>query len=109
MLPQEFSEYGFLPSEWVAEDIAMVWVGLILNRFFASSSEVTNLQLLQQLQHDQGAKRGQQLYDQLKWLNDPAAPVIIPERLHSAASPPPWIIYSHYQNRVLRIITTPPA
>ncbi|HJH25158.1 MAG TPA: penicillin acylase family protein [Paenalcaligenes hominis] len=86
-LPQEFSEYGFLPSEWVAEDIAMVWVGLILNRFFASSSEVTNLQLLQQLQHDQGAKRGQQLYDQLKWLNDPAAPVIIPERLHSAAQP----------------------
>lgn len=77
LLPKEFIEYDFLPSSWQAEDIAMVWVGLILNRFFASSSEVANLSLLEQLKTEKGSVQGTALYEQLRWLNDPSAPVIV--------------------------------
>ena len=77
LMPKEFLDKGFEPSEWQPEDIAMVWVGLILNRFFAGTAEVANLNLLETLKADQGAERGEQLYKQLRWLNDPTAPTII--------------------------------
>ena len=77
LMPKEFNDYDFKPSTWQPEDIAMVWVGLILNRFFSASSEVSNLDLLTQLQKDKGPEIGQKIYQQLRWLNDPAAPTII--------------------------------
>lgn len=86
LLPKEFTDYDFLPSEWVAEDIAMVWVGLILNRFFASSSEIANLDLLTQLKQAKGDPHGTQLYEQLRWLNDPSAPTIIPAKVSKPVS-----------------------
>ena len=49
LMPKEFIDYDFKPSTWQSEDIAMIWVGLILNRFFAASSEISNLDLLTQL------------------------------------------------------------
>lgn len=79
LMPKEFLDKGFEPTEWQPEDIAMVWVGLILNRFFAGTAEVANLNLLETLKADQGAERGEQLYKQLRWLNDPTAPTIIPQ------------------------------
>jgi penicillin amidase len=78
LLPKEFSDAGFLPTEWSAEDVALVWIGLILNRFFGGSSEVSNQSLLNTLKTAQGATKGQQIYDQLRWLEDPTAPTIIP-------------------------------
>ena len=55
----------------------MVWVGLILNRFFSASSEVANLDLLTQLQKEKGQNEGLKVYQQLRWLDDPSAPTII--------------------------------
>lgn len=77
LLPKEFIDYDFLPTVWQEEDIALVWVGLILNRFFATSSEVANLTLLERLRDTLGEDLGRDLYEQVKWLNDPSAPVII--------------------------------
>lgn len=80
LMPKEFLDNGFEPSEWQPEDIAMVWVGLILNRFFAGTAEMANLNLLETLRAAEGQERGQQLYQQLRWLNDPTAPTIIPQQ-----------------------------
>lgn len=77
LMPKEFTDHGFKPSTWQPEDIAMVWVGLILNRFFSASSEVSNLDLLTQLQKEKGQEEGLKVYQQLRWLNDPSAPTII--------------------------------
>lgn len=77
LMPKEFIDYDFQPSLWASEDIAMVWVGLILNRFFSASSEVSNLDLLTQLQKEKGQATGLKLYQQLRWLDDPSAPTII--------------------------------
>ncbi|ENX42896.1 penicillin acylase family protein [Acinetobacter sp. NIPH 2100] len=77
LMPKEFIDYDFKPSTWQSEDIALVWVGLILNRFFSASSEVANLDLLTQLQKEKGQEQGLKLYQQLRWLDDPTAPTII--------------------------------
>lgn len=77
LMPKEFIDYNFKPSTWQSEDIAMVWVGLILNRFFSASSEVANLDLLTQLQKEKGQEEGLKVYQQLRWLDDPSAPTII--------------------------------
>ncbi len=83
LMPKEFNDYDFKPSTWQPEDIAMVWVGLILNRFFSASSEVSNLDLLTQLQNEKGSETGQKIYQQLRWLDDPTAPTIIQPTLKS--------------------------
>lgn len=77
LMPKEFIDYDFKPSTWQSEDIAMIWVGLILNRFFAASSEISNLDLLTQLQKEKGLDEGLKVYQQLRWLDDPSAPTII--------------------------------
>ncbi|MDM0026258.1 penicillin acylase family protein [Variovorax saccharolyticus] len=78
LLPREFVDAGFEPGSWSSEDVALVWIGLILNRFFGGSAEVANLALLNQLKAEKGASAGQSIYDQMRWLEDPAAPTIIP-------------------------------
>ncbi|WOE33091.1 penicillin acylase family protein [Acinetobacter sp. SAAs470] len=77
LMPKEFIDYNFKPSIWHSEDIVMIWGGLILNRFFAASSEITNLDLLTQLQAEKGQTEGLKVYQQLRWLDDPSAPTII--------------------------------
>lgn len=78
LLPKEFAEAGFDPSLWTPDDVALVWIGLILNRFFSGSAEVSNLSMLNQLKASKGSEVGQQIYDQLRWLEDKSAPTIIP-------------------------------
>jgi len=87
LTPKEFIDYDFKPSAWQSEDIAMVWVGLILNRFFSASSEVSNLDLLTQLQKEKGQETGLKIYQQLRWLDDPKAPTII-----QSTSKPQWSV-----------------
>jgi len=77
LLPREFTEAGFEPGTWTPEDVALVWIGLILNRFFGGSSEVANLALLNQLKTEKGDAAGQKIYEQMRWLEDPDAPTII--------------------------------
>ncbi|TNM37496.1 hypothetical protein FHP29_16910 [Nocardioides albidus] len=78
LLPREFVDNGFEPQAWSGEDVALLWVGLILNRFFSSSAEVANLQLRQDLVAANGEELGGRIYDQLRWTEDPTAPTIVP-------------------------------
>lgn len=78
LLPREFIDNSFEPTMWTVDDAAMVWIGLILNRFFAGTTDVANLALLHQLKTARGEQIGQQIYDQLRWIEDPTAPTIIP-------------------------------
>lgn len=83
LMPRQFIDNGFVPTAWSADDVALVWIGLILNRFFAGTAEVANLSLLQQLKAARGDAAGLQLYEQLRWLEDPTAPTIVPRGVPS--------------------------
>lgn len=83
LLPRGYITNDFEPTLWQPDDIVMVWVGMILNRFFAGTAEVQNLRLRTVLQSAKGSKVGEQIFHQLRWLTDPTAPTIIPRALTS--------------------------
>ncbi|MGF6970477.1 penicillin amidase [Paraburkholderia sp. WC7.3g] len=73
LMPRQFNDFGFTPSNWSAFDVAMVFVGTMANRFSDSTSEVDNLALLTALKDKYGDVRGMELFNQLKWLVNPDA------------------------------------
>ncbi|MYM89345.1 penicillin acylase [Rugamonas sp. FT82W] len=76
LMPKEFIDAGFEPTYWTAYDVASVWVGLILNRFFSGNMEMANLNLLSSLKAAKGDEPGTRIYRQLRWTDDPTAPTI---------------------------------
>lgn len=78
LMPKEFIDAGFEPQEWSGVDVAMIFIGTMVNRFSNGNSEVANLQLLDQLKAAKGEAVGKQLFDQLRWLEDSAAPTTVP-------------------------------
>lgn len=76
LLPKQFSTFGFTPKHWEPFDVAMVFVGTMANRFSDATSEIDNLALLTALKDKYGEK-GMAVFNQLKWLVNPAAPTTI--------------------------------
>lgn len=76
LLPKQFSTFGFTPKRWEPFDVAMVFVGTMANRFSDATSEIDNLALLTALKDKYGDK-GMAVFNQLKWLVNPAAPTTI--------------------------------
>jgi len=88
LLPKQFIDSGFDPMPWSGYDVAMIWIGTMANRFSGGSSELANLKLLQQLTQAKGEVIGRQLFDQIRWLEDPTSPTTVP-RENSAGMPVP--------------------
>lgn len=85
LLPKQFIDAGFLPSDtWSAYDVAMIWIGTMANRFSNGSSEIANLKLLNQLKAAKGDVIGLQLFNQLRWVEDPLAPTTVPRQKSDA-------------------------
>lgn len=78
LMPQQFIDAGFDPQEWTSLDVAMIFIGTMVNRFSNGNSEVANLRLLKDLQASKGDAVGKQLFDQLRWLEDSTAPTTVP-------------------------------
>ena len=91
LLPKQFNDAGFKPkADWTGYDVAMIWVGTMANRYSNVSSEVANLRLLEQLRKARGDVAGRQLFDQIRWVEDPLAPTTVPRtgaRAQTAAQP----------------------
>lgn len=79
LMPKQFIDAGFEPkADWTGYDVAMIWVGTMANRYSNTSSEVANLRLLDQLRKAKGDVVGRQLFDQIRWIEDPLAPTTVP-------------------------------
>lgn len=78
LMPKQFLDMGFEPSEWSDLDVAMLYVGTMAGRYSHSSSEINNLRLLNQLIDQFGEVQGRELFDQVHWLEDPLAPTTVP-------------------------------
>ncbi|MDB5732337.1 MAG: penicillin amidase [Variovorax sp.] len=88
LLPKQFIDAGFEPrGDWTGYDVAMIWVGTMANRYSNASSEIANLRLLEQLRKAKGDVVGRQLFDQIRWIEDPLAPTTVP-RTRGAGRPP---------------------
>lgn len=90
LMPREYLDFAFQPTEITPEDVAMVWVGSLANRFSDTASEITNLMLLGECIEQHGAEKGRAVFDALRWRNDPAAPTTVPRQDHDGPSPQHW-------------------
>jgi penicillin amidase len=79
LLPKQFLDLGFDPEDWAPMDVVMIFVGSMCNRFSDFNTEIDNLGLLTALKAKHGDERGKQIFDQLKWINDPNAPTTVPQ------------------------------
>lgn len=78
LLPRQFIDAGFEPTKWTPYDVAMLYVGTMVNRYSGSSSEVSNYQALSSLTGSYGDSAGRALFDQIYWLEDEHAPTTVP-------------------------------
>lgn len=65
LLPLEFSEFNFEPREWTAFDVAMVFVGTMVNRFGDYNTELDNARILDILTEAHGAETAKSIFDDL--------------------------------------------
>jgi len=79
LMPKEFNDLQFQPSDWTPYDVAMVFVGTMANRFSDANSEIDNLALLTALKDQHGDARAMQIFNQLRWMTDSRAPTTVPE------------------------------
>ena len=81
LMPRQFIDAGFAPqADWIGYDVAMIWVGTMANRYSNASSEIVNLRLLDQLSKARGVTVGRQIFEQIRWIEDPLAPTTVPRR-----------------------------
>lgn len=78
LLPKQFIDAGFEPTKWTPLDVAMLYVGTMVNRYSGSSSEVSNYKALTSLTGAYGDRAGRALFDQIYWLEDKLAPTTAP-------------------------------
>lgn len=88
LLPKQFIDAGFEPkADWTDYDVAMIWIGTMANRFSNASSEIANLNQLNQLKQARGELVGKQLFEQIHWLEDPLAPTTVPRPARTVSRP----------------------
>lgn len=91
LMPKQFVDMDFQPSQWSGFDVAMLYVGTMAGRYSGYSSEIQNLATLNDLKAELGDSAGRQMFDQVQWLEDPRAPTTVPRinGLNSVASGKP--------------------
>ncbi len=78
LMPKEYLANDFQPEPWSAFDVAMVFVGSMLNRYGDFNSEVENAALLDSLTDKFGEKTAAQMFDTLVSRGTDGAPTTIP-------------------------------
>lgn len=85
-LPKQFSDYGLMPEKWTAFDVIMIFVGTMCNRYSDFNAELPNLGFLEYLMSQYDEDTAWDIFDQVKWVNDPGAPTTVPPAMSLAAS-----------------------
>lgn len=78
LLPKEYVDYDFEPTPLSSFDVVMIWVGSMANRFSDINLEISALSLLQDLEQQHGKEKAQRIFNELRWINDPASPTTVP-------------------------------
>lgn len=77
LLPKQFNDFGFKPSEWTELDVVMCWVGMLLFRFSDYTSQISNVTLLEDLKAKHGEAEALKIFRTLRWRDDPSAPLTV--------------------------------
>ncbi|MFT6899493.1 MAG: penicillin amidase, partial [Paraglaciecola sp.] len=70
LLPLEFTQHQFKPSDWTTYDVAMIFVGTLAMRYADFNTELENLTMLQELNTLYDTEKSLQLFNALMWQCD---------------------------------------
>jgi penicillin amidase len=70
LLPLEFTQHQFKPSNWTTYDVAMIFVGTLAMRYADFNTELENLTMLQELNTLYDTEKSLQLFNALMWQCD---------------------------------------
>ena len=65
LMPKQFNDFEFTPSQWSSFDVVMIFVGTMANRFGDFNSELDNLKISNDLIARFGVEKGQAIFDVL--------------------------------------------
>ncbi|BDG04971.1 penicillin acylase family protein [Anaeromyxobacter oryzae] len=86
-VPLEFALLGALPAPWTTRD-SMAFGAFMVRRFGEiGGSELANAALLGALVAAHGATEGMAIFDDVRWLDDPDAPVTVPSPADGKRAP----------------------
>jgi len=83
LLPFEFAALGLTPEDWTYKDV-LAWAAFMMRRFdaeAATTGQIDNAALYQKLVAAYGAAQGTNMFEDLRWVNDPDALTYIPKPL----------------------------
>jgi len=84
LLPREYTENRFLPTDFSALDILAAYEHSMALRYSDGNSEISNLALLNELETQYGKEKAWKLFNQLRWSADPQAPTTVPSEAKTA-------------------------
>jgi penicillin amidase len=79
LMPKQFIDNGFKPQKWTGFDVAMIFIGSMINRFGDYNTELDNQQLFNNLVAKNGSTKGTELFNLLLPIDNPDAPTTIPK------------------------------
>ncbi|CAI2487996.1 penicillin acylase family protein [Serratia proteamaculans] len=79
LMPKQFIDHNFKPAPWTDFDVAMVFIGSMVNRFGDYNTELENQQLLAGLIKKDGETQGKAIFNLLLSKDNPDAPTTIPK------------------------------
>lgn len=65
LMPKQFGTFGFEPRDWTDFDVAMVFVGSMVNRFDDFNTELANQGIYGTLSKKHGTEKAMQIFNQL--------------------------------------------
>ncbi|ASP48221.1 penicillin acylase family protein [Cognaticolwellia beringensis] len=65
LMPKQFNDFEFTPSQWNSFDVVMIFVGTMANRFGDFNSELDNAKIIKDLIARFGAEKGKAIFDDL--------------------------------------------
>ncbi len=65
LMPKQFNDFEFTPSQWNAFDVVMIFVGTMANRFGDFNTELDNAKILADLVARFGDEKGSAIFDDL--------------------------------------------
>ncbi|MHA6803787.1 penicillin acylase family protein [Salinifilum ghardaiensis] len=109
LLPEEYGRSGFRPDRFTGLDVVMIFVATMAHRYSDATSQPENLAVLRELVQHHGEAKGERLFQQIVWRDDPDAPTTVPPSDAQRRESPRGSARLDARQRRLPSIDVPPA
>ncbi|WP_042347357.1 penicillin acylase family protein [Bacillus massiliigorillae] len=93
-LSKEFKDYNMEPERWTGVEVLRLYMASMTG-FMDQEQELTNAQILAELAKKYGEEKAKKMFNDIFWLNDPAAPTSSNSKAASGSGTPFGVQFSN--------------